>query len=423
MALCTAMLFGNKTEPDSITVPLFSPKFRFPQPSFRNMFVSPTLRWLPPETLENHKIHNSDIKPFTLPERSRMAVSVCQPFVGRDNRIRPMTENNSGRRMKATLIGGITTTKSQDNHETLAIKIIIPPKPRGMNPGPNSTADDDTTGTFISTFPVIQSDPKYSKEYDARMSSSQSTIDVKSLMGQDEDLAASKLPFVWKLYEMLEDVEINGQEDIVSWIDKGRGFKVHHMQKFVDEIMPQYFRQTKYKSFQRQLYFYDFQRVASGADVGAYKHPNFLKGVKTLCLSMMPKKTSRRRSGKGRDSEMTQPDVMGSSCEAVICDNTNAKLNTESLEEGLMEEESESHSMRSFDAASFQPSRHDRSSSSESHKLSGETVPKPMPPGDGDTVFVFGNRRFHFVEVAFDDIYPPFNSQGSRRPPSRRDYV
>merc|ERR1712238_299550 len=92
--------------------------------------------------------------------------------------------------------------------------------------------------------------------------------------------------------------------------------KVHKLQQFVDKIVPTYFKQTKYKSFQRQLYFYGFQRVSSSLSssstmgsskqkqmrgqqqqktVGSYRHPMFVRGNKTLCLSMVPKKN---KSGK-----------------------------------------------------------------------------------------------------------------------------
>jgi len=330
-----------------------------------------------------------------------------------------MSEKSNGKRIKSpksTLVGGITTTMSHDNHETLAINIIIPPKPKGMNPGPHSTIESNKSGTFVSTFPVIQSDGRS----DANISSSsQSAIDVKSLIGQDEDLAASKLPFVWKLYEMLEDVEVRGQEDIVSWIDEGRGFKVHNMQKFVDDIIPRYFRQSKYKSFQRQLYFYDFHRVASGPDVGAYKHPKFVKGVKTLCLSMMPKKTSRRRSSaKSKDLEDTEPEVVLSSYQSVPTDESTGSTNTESSTERIRHEREHYAGMR--DDREY---THERYSSSGYQQYVEETIPKSSVPGDGDTVFVFGDRPFHYLEITFDDIYPPHTTSPYSRRLSQQDYT
>lgn len=58
--------------------------------------------------------------------------------------------------------------------------------------------------------------------------------------------------FPWKLHEMLEQVEKDNMENIVSWVPSGRAFKVHRPDAFVEQIMKNHFQQTKYKSFQRQ---------------------------------------------------------------------------------------------------------------------------------------------------------------------------
>ncbi len=56
--------------------------------------------------------------------------------------------------------------------------------------------------------------------------------------------------------------------------------------------MPQYFNQTKYRSFQRQLYIYGFDRIKDKAsdDYGAYFHELFVRGASDLCLDMQRKK-------------------------------------------------------------------------------------------------------------------------------------
>ena len=61
--------------------------------------------------------------------------------------------------------------------------------------------------------------------------------------------------FPWKLHEMLELADQEGFESIVSWLPNGRSFKVHNPIVFVEKIMPNFFQQTKYKSFQRQCKF------------------------------------------------------------------------------------------------------------------------------------------------------------------------
>ena len=68
--------------------------------------------------------------------------------------------------------------------------------------------------------------------------------------------------------------------------------------------MPQYFNQTKYRSFQRQLYIYGFDRIkVKGADdFGAYFHEFFIRGVSDLCLKMERKKVK----GTGLSNEERQ---------------------------------------------------------------------------------------------------------------------
>jgi len=157
---------------------------------------------------------------------------------------------------------------------------------------------------------VLPPKPGYEgADYDANRTNNQgeSRMDVCALtlscLAQDPNLPSSKLPFAWKLYEMLETVHKNKVDtDIVSWVDDGKAFKVHDLKRFVDEIVPTYFKQSKYKSFQRQLYFYGFTREASsgkeGHTPGSYRHPRFVRGQKTWCLSMAPKKSKKRSGSK-----------------------------------------------------------------------------------------------------------------------------
>lgn len=161
-----------------------------------------------------------------------------------------------------------------------SIKIILPPKPGYEG------ADYNSNG---------------SNQGESKMDVCALTL---SCLAQDPNLPSSKLPFAWKLYEMLETVHQNKVDtDIVSWVDDGKAFKVHDLKRFVNEIVPTYFKQSKYKSFQRQLYFYGFTREASssgkeGHTPGSYRHPRFVRGQKTWCLSMAPKKSKKRSSSK-----------------------------------------------------------------------------------------------------------------------------
>jgi hypothetical protein len=82
---------------------------------------------------------------------------------------------------------------------------------------------------------------------------------------------ASSCPFPLKLYSMLEAVETEGNDHIVSWDAGGLSFTVHSPKDFAETIMQAHFNQTKYKSFQRQLNLYQFSRQPRGKKKGVCK--------------------------------------------------------------------------------------------------------------------------------------------------------
>lgn len=95
-------------------------------------------------------------------------------------------------------------------------------------------------------------------------------------------------PFPVKVYEMLENAERQKFDHIVSWNEVGTGFMVHDKDHFTREIVPHYFNLTKYKSFQRQLSLYGFQRVTVGPNKGLRFHEKLRKGELELVRQMKP---------------------------------------------------------------------------------------------------------------------------------------
>lgn len=106
-------------------------------------------------------------------------------------------------------------------------------------------------------------------------------------------------PFPEKLHRMLKEAEDNKAEDVVSFFSHGRAFGVHDVDRFTAEIMPKYFKQSKWNSFARQLNLYGFQRISNGPDSGGYYHELFLKGRPNLCRHMrrvgVPQGEDRRK--------------------------------------------------------------------------------------------------------------------------------
>ena len=89
--------------------------------------------------------------------------------------------------------------------------------------------------------------------------------------------------FPWQLHLLLEDAEIKGFSHIVSWLERGTTFKVHKPKEFADRVMPCYFNQTRYKSFQRQLNSYRFRRFVAGKNKGTCFHELFMRDTPELC--------------------------------------------------------------------------------------------------------------------------------------------
>ena len=69
-------------------------------------------------------------------------------------------------------------------------------------------------------------------------------------------------PFPEKLHKMLEATDKEGKGDIVGFFSHGRAFAIHQPRKFVSDIMPRFFNQSRLTSFQRQLNLYGFKRIS-----------------------------------------------------------------------------------------------------------------------------------------------------------------
>jgi hypothetical protein len=60
-------------------------------------------------------------------------------------------------------------------------------------------------------------------------------------------------------------------KEAVAWLPHGKSFLVMNRKKFVQLVLPKYLgKATKYTSFTRKLSRWNFSRVASGADEGAW---------------------------------------------------------------------------------------------------------------------------------------------------------
>jgi HSF-type DNA-binding len=93
--------------------------------------------------------------------------------------------------------------------------------------------------------------------------------------------------FPQKLHQMLLFLEMEaGGSDIASFLPDGWAFAIHKPRDFAHLIMPKYFRMSRFSSFQRQLNLYDFQRITTGKNKGAYYHQLFKRDSPDSCNMM-----------------------------------------------------------------------------------------------------------------------------------------
>ena len=100
-------------------------------------------------------------------------------------------------------------------------------------------------------------------------------------------LPTQKRQFHVKLYLALEQSQVDGFEDIISWMPHGRAFKIIDRTRFEKEILLPYMNMKKYESFVRQCNLYDLRRLtnASGKESsGASYNEWFLRGRPTYFI-------------------------------------------------------------------------------------------------------------------------------------------
>lgn len=103
---------------------------------------------------------------------------------------------------------------------------------------------------------------------------------------QNPARGAASAQFPGKLHDLMTFTEREGLDNVISWVQNGRAILVHDPEKLL-QILPHFgFSQTKYRSFQRQLNMWHWERILDGPFKGGWIHPYFIRGNKVLCSFM-----------------------------------------------------------------------------------------------------------------------------------------
>ncbi|KAL7526337.1 hypothetical protein ACHAXR_001435, partial [Thalassiosira sp. AJA248-18] len=112
---------------------------------------------------------------------------------------------------------------------------------------------------------------------------------------------SSKVQFPMKLYAMLELADVQGygsSSNAVAWLPHGRAFRVLDEQSFMESIVPFFFKQTKIRSFYRQLNLWGFKRLTMGRDAGAWYNEFFVRGSQSEMRKMVRIKVKGKSKSK-----------------------------------------------------------------------------------------------------------------------------
>jgi len=115
------------------------------------------------------------------------------------------------------------------------------------------------------------------------------------------------LTFPQKLMEVLSDPKVSST---ITWLPHGKGFVILQKRKFACEVMPLYFKHSKFTSFTRKLNRWGFSRVSRGPEMGAYYHKFFQRGNYLLCMQMHCQSNNKSFA---KDTVTTSPATAASS--------------------------------------------------------------------------------------------------------------
>jgi hypothetical protein len=199
--------------------------------------------------------------------------------------------------------------------------------------------------------------------------------------------------------------------------------------------MPKYFDKTKYKSFQRQLNMWGFDRVGSGPYKGAYLHSCFVRGQPQLCEQMQRTKIKGIHSKKLRKkgdmlggsnhSGSSFGDPLGRGSNHSVSSVSSATPSVSDIEihasikraaEKVADlEQQKEEIQRKLELLSTQTSTMNMSSQPQLPSTDDDVF-SPLPLNEGDSL-LFGGRNFFFVE---DGKHTDKPSSQQRRRAGRR---
>ena len=174
------------------------------------------------------------------------------------------------------------------------------------NTVPTTTRNDAVISSRVTPAPEDTQTPEFQNQ-------------PRTVMARN-DFTMLKVPFPWKLWQLLEDAETHRFNSIVSWLPKGNGFVILDVSRFERDIMKSYFPScSSYPEFSYevrnktseivsveaaltillQLYRYGFQLQQDqciGIEMQTFSHKRYSRGNKTKSLALRRRCMPRKRN-------------------------------------------------------------------------------------------------------------------------------
>lgn len=105
--------------------------------------------------------------------------------------------------------------------------------------------------------------------------------------------------FPQKLIAILSN---DDHSEILGWLHHGRSFIIYDKKKFGLEILPHYFKQSKFASFTRKLSRWGFALIKNGPNAGSYYHKLFCRDKPRLCAHMTCRSRNLKNSATSQEA-------------------------------------------------------------------------------------------------------------------------
>jgi len=111
--------------------------------------------------------------------------------------------------------------------------------------------------------------------------------------------------------KLMQAITSHGEEDAVAWLPDGKSFVIVNDDLFVEQVLNNVFKESKYTSFVRKLHRWGFVRLTSGTGTDCFHHPLFQRGRRDLASKITCTPRDKEGNLKTPHRNMKPPSLAG----------------------------------------------------------------------------------------------------------------